>query len=99
MAGDLHAGIHMVLRWQTLSNIVKQQGQIKQLGLLQLRQEFRIALVPLRGGLRQAMQAINRQEGVLIDGKAVVVIPDHEGVNVLELRQHQGEKTESVHGA
>jgi len=54
---------------------------------------------PVVGGLAQGVDVVDGEEGVLVDGVAVVAVADDEGVDAVELGDEHLEDAEGVHGA
>jgi len=57
------------------------------------------ALFVVVSGLEEAVDVIDDQEGVLIDGVAVIAVADNQGVNAVKLGDEHLENAEGVHGA
>src|SRR6266545_2024015 len=76
---DLNARSNMALAGRALANVMQEQGQIEKLGPFQLRKQLRIALIPLRLRLLQAMQAFDGNKRVLVDREAMIVVAHHQG--------------------
>ena len=51
------------------------------------------------GGLAQAVDVVDGEEGVLVDGVAVIAVADDEGVDAVELGNEHLQNAERVHGA
>ena len=83
----------------SLAGVVQEQGEQEEVEAVDLRKELGEALLVFVGGLAQAVDVVDGEEGVLIDGVAVIGIPNHQGVNAVELRNEHFQNAEGVHGA
>ena len=82
-----------------LAGVVQQQGQQEEVEAIDFGQQLREALFVVVRGLAQAVHVVDGEEGVLIDGVAVVAVADDEGVDAVELRDEHLQNAERVHGA
>src|SRR5437879_5415678 len=70
--GDFQAGYDVIASGNTLGGVMQQQSQVKQLGRFQFLEQFGVAPVPLGLRLLQPVQALDGQEGMLVDREAMV---------------------------
>ena len=63
--------------------------QIEQFGIFQFAKQFGVALVPFRLRLLQAVQALDGEKRMLIDGEAMIEIAHYQRVDELQFRQQQ----------
>ncbi len=78
---EFEARGHVMVDVGALARVVEQDGEIEQVGLLDLIEELGVALIPLRLRLSQGVEIFDRDEGVLVDGEAVRIIADHERID------------------
>ena len=97
--GQLDALLRVLAGAAALAGVVQQKGEEEEIEAVDLRQQLRQALLVLIGGGAQGVHVVDDQEGVLVDGVAVVAIADNESVNAVELGDEHFEHTEGVHGA
>jgi hypothetical protein len=71
------------------ARIVHQQSQKEEIETVDLGQQCGEALLPVLVRLAQAVNVVNYQEGVLIDGIAMVGIADHQRIDAVELGDQQ----------
>ena len=86
-----------------LSGVVEQAGKVEQGLVLDVAQDSAEARRPLAhgAGLRvlKAVERVNENHGVLVDGVTVVGIADHERVDAVELRKDELKDPDGVHRA
>ncbi len=82
-----------------LAGVVQQQGEQEQVEAVDFRQQLRQALLVLVRRLAEAVHVVDGEEGVLVDGVAVVAVADDQGVDAVELGDQHLENAEGVHGA
>ena len=71
----------------------------KQIEAVDFRQQLREALLVLVGGLAQAVHIVDGEEGVLVDGVAVIAVANDQRVDAVELGDQHLKHAERVHGA
>ncbi len=80
-----------------LADVVKQQRQDKQLGRLEVLQQGRKPLAIRRRPRGQALEVLDRQQRVLVDGVLVEEVAHHAARDGLERRKHTPEDAAIVH--
>ena len=78
---------------------MQQQRQQEQVEAVDLRQQLREARLEIMGGLAQAVHVVDGEEGVLVDGVAVIAVPNHQCVDAVELGNQHLKNAQRVHGA
>ena len=82
-----------------LAGVVQQQGKEEEIEAVDFREQLRQALLVLVGGRAQGVHVVDDEEGVLVDGVAVVAVADDERVDAVELGNQHLKNAERVHGA
>ena len=82
-----------------LAGVVQQQRQQKQIEPVDLRQQLRQALLVVVRGLAQAVHVVDGEEGVLVDGVAVIAVANDQRIDAVELGDQHLQNAERVHGA
>ena len=82
-----------------LAGVVQQQGEEEKIEAVDFRQQLREALFVVVGGLAQAVDVVDGEEGVLVDGVAVIAVADDERVDAVEFGDEHFQNAEGVHGA
>ena len=97
--GQLHALPGMFAGAAGLAGVVQQQRQQEEIEAVDLRQQLRQPLLVVVGGLAQAVDVVDGQEGVLVDGIAVIAVANHQGVDAVELGNQHLQHAQRMHGA
>ena len=97
--GQLDAGSDVVLVAAGLAGIMQQQGEQEEIEAVDLRQQLGKPLLVFVRGLAQAVDIVDGQEGMLIDGVAMIAVANDQGVNAVELRDQHLQNAEGMHGA
>ena len=82
-----------------LAGVVEQESKQKQVEAVDLRQKLREAMLVVAGGLAEAVDVVDGEEGVLIDGVAVIAVANDQGVDAVELGDEHFKNAEGMHGA
>ena len=82
-----------------LAGVVQQQGEQEEVEAVDFGEQLREALLVVVRGLAQAVHVVDGEEGVLVDGVAVIAVADDQGVDAVELGDEHFQHAESVHGA
>ena len=82
-----------------LAGVVHEQREQKQVEAVDFGQEPGETLFPLVMRLAEGVDVIDDEEGVLVDGVAMVGVADDERVDAMEFGDEQLEDSEGVHGA
>jgi len=88
-----------VRRYGGLAGVVEQEGEEKQVEAVDFGQELGQALLVFVDRLAEAVDVVDGEEGVLVDGVAVIRIPNNQGVDPMELGDEHFKDAEGVHGA
>ena len=97
--GELDALAGVFAGAAALAGVVEQQREQEEIEAVDFRQQLRKAVFVVVRGLAQAVDVVDGEEGVLVDGVAVVAVADDEGVDAVELGDEHLQHAESVHGA
>ena len=97
--GQLDALAGMLAGAAGLAGVVKQQGEQEEVEAVDLRQQLGQALFVVVGGLAQAVDVVDGEEGVLVDGVAVIAVANDQGVDAVELGDEHFQNAEGVHGS
>ena len=97
--GQLDALLRMLAGAAALAGVVQQQGEKEEIDAIDFREQLREALLVLVGGRAQAVDVVDDQEGVLVDGVAVVAVANDERVDAVEFGNQHLKHAERVHGA
>ena len=97
--GEFDAGCAMIAVAPRLAGIVQQQGEQEQVEAIKLRQQRREALIAVGTRLAQLMDVIYDEEGVFVDGIAMVRVADDECVYAVKFGDEQFKNAECVHCA
>ena len=97
--GQLDALAGMLAVAAALAGVVQQQREQEQIEAVDLRQQLRQALFVVVRRLAQAVHVVDGQEGVLVDGVAVIAVANDQRVDAVELGNQHLQHAERVHGA
>ena len=82
-----------------LAGVVQQQGEQEEVEAIDLRQQLGEALLVVADRLAKAVDVVDGEQGVLVDGVAVIAVANHQGVDAVELGDEHLQNAEGVHGA
>ena len=97
--GQLDALLRMLAGAAALAGVVQEQGEEEEVEAIDFRQQLGEALLVLVGGRAQGVDVVDDEEGVLVDGVAVIAVADDERVDAVELGDEHFQNAERVHGA
>jgi hypothetical protein len=81
------------------AGVVEEQGKEKKVEAVDFREQLSEALFVIVGGLAKTVDVMDGQEGVLVDGIAVIAVADDQCVNAVKLGDEHFKHAECVHGA
>ena len=97
--GQLDALLRVLAGAAAFAGVVQQQGEEEEVEAVDFGEQLRQALLVLVRGRAQGVDIVDDEEGVLVDGVAVVAVADDERVDAVELGDEHLENAERVHGA
>ena len=80
------------------AGIVQQQRQQEEIEAVDLRQQLRETLFVVVRGLAQAVHVVDGEEGMLVDGVAVIAVANHQRIDAVKLGNQHLQHAECVHG-
>ena len=97
--GQFDAGGDVVVGAPGLAGVVEQQSEEEEVEAIDFRQKLGEALIVFMGGLTQAVDIVDDEEGMFIDCVAVITVADDQGVDAVKLGDEHLQNAEGVHGA
>ena len=97
--GEFDALARMFAAAAAFAGIVQQQREQEEIEAVDFGQQLREALFAVMRGLAQAVHVVDGEEGVLVDGVAVVAVANDQRIDAVELGDQHLQDAERVHGA
>ena len=93
---SLQASLDVTFDGHSFANIVEKKSEEKKLRLLKFAENFREFALPIPGGLAEALEIVDRLEGMLVDRVAVVEIANDQRIDAAKLAEERNEHAEPV---